>query len=104
LSMAAIGAIGFLVYGPYSLLAGVLSVEIRGKEYVATVAGLVDGVGYLAAYLAGKQFGHILDLGGYRLGFTCLAGLTAVSAVLSLFLYSKESHSGGTDGAQPDPI
>ena len=88
LGMAAVGLVGFLVYGPYSLLAGVLSVEIRGKEYVATVAGMVDGVGYLAAILAGQQFGRILDIGGYRLGFNCLAALAAVSAVLSLFLYS----------------
>lgn len=89
LGMAAVGAIGFLVYGPYSLLAGVLSVEIRGKEYVATVAGMVDGVGYLAAILAGQQFGKILDVGGYRLGFSCLAGLAALSAILSLFLYTR---------------
>src|SRR5262249_42122698 len=34
---AGVGLIGFLVYGPYSLLAGVLSVEVRGKEYAATV-------------------------------------------------------------------
>jgi sugar phosphate permease len=91
LGMAAVGGIGFLSYGPYSLLAGVLAVEIRGKEYVATVAGIVDGVGYLAAILAGQQFGRILDLGGYRLGFNCLAALATVSAILSLFLYSKEA-------------
>jgi len=91
LGMAAVGGIGFLAYGPYSLLAGVLAVEIRGKEYVATVAGMVDGVGYFAAILAGQQFGRILDLGGYRLGFNCLAALAAASAILSLFLYSKET-------------
>jgi MFS transporter, OPA family, glycerol-3-phosphate transporter len=89
LSMAAVGAVGFLVYGPYSLLAGVLSVEIKGKEYVATVAGVVDGVGYLAAILSGQQFGYILDVGGYRLGFNCLASLAAVSALLSLVLYGS---------------
>jgi sugar phosphate permease len=88
LGMVAVGGVGFLVYGPYSLLAGVLAVEIRGKEYVATVAGMVDGVGYLAAILAGQQFGHILDIGGYRLGFNCLAALAGISALLSLFLYS----------------
>jgi hypothetical protein len=37
--------------------------------------------------LSGQQFGRILDLGGYRLGFTCLAALAAISAVLCLFLY-----------------
>lgn len=92
----AVGGVGFLAYGPYSLLAGILAVEIRGKAYVATVAGLVDGVGYLAAILAGQQFGRILDLGGYDLGFQCLAGLAAVSAVLCLFLYPR-----GTAPATP---
>ncbi len=84
---AAVGLVGFLTYGPYSLLAGVLSLEIRGREYVATVAGLVDATGYLAAVLAGAQFGRLLDVGGYALAFPCLAFLALISAVLCLFLY-----------------
>lgn len=82
-----VGLIGFLSYGPYSLLAGILSVEIRGPAYVATVAGFVDGIGYVASILAGKQFGEIVDAGGYRLGFHALAGIAAGCAVLCLFLY-----------------
>jgi sugar phosphate permease len=85
-----IGAIGFLAYGPYSLLAGILSVEIRGPAYVATVAGVVDGVGYIAGFMTGHTFGLILDRGGYELGFRFLAGLSVVSAVLCLFLYSRK--------------
>jgi sugar phosphate permease len=91
---AAIGLIGFLAYGPYSLLAGVMSVEIRGKEHVGTVSGIVDGVGYLAAILAGQEFGHIVDIGGYRLGFHVLATLTAVSAFLCLLLYRGRNAVG----------
>jgi len=87
LATVGVAGIGFLAYGPYSLLAGVLAVEVRGKEHVATAAGIFDGVGYLAAILSGQQFGRILDLGGYRLAFNCLAILAGVSAVLCLFLY-----------------
>jgi sugar phosphate permease len=83
-----VGLIGFLSYGPYTLLAGILSVEIRGKDYVATVAGMVDGVGYVAGYLAGAVFGRLVDAGGYRHGFESLAAVTFVAALLSLFLYS----------------
>ena len=43
-----IGLIGFLSYGPYSLLAGVLAAEIGGRAGIGTVAGLVDSSGYLA--------------------------------------------------------
>ena len=88
LAAVSVGAIGFLAYGPYSLLAGLFAVEIKGKEYAGTLAGIFDGVGYLAAILSGQQFGRLLDTGGYRLGFNCLAGLAAISAVLCLFLYS----------------
>jgi sugar phosphate permease len=88
MATVAIGAVGFLAYGPYSLLAGILSLEIRGQQYVATVAGMVDGSGYLAGILAGQAFGHILDVGGYALAFPCLALLALVSGVLCLFLSS----------------
>jgi sugar phosphate permease len=95
LPIAAVALVGFLAYGPYSLLAGVLSVEIRGKEHVGTVAGIVDGVGYLAGILAGQQFGRIVDIGGYELGFRSLAILTLASAVMCLFLYPKDGPTNG---------
>jgi sugar phosphate permease len=81
-----VGAIGLLVYGPYSLLAGALAIESGGKEAAATAAGIIDGVGYVAGALAGSALGKLLDIGGYALGFRCLAAITVVSAVLSLGL------------------
>ena len=84
--IAAIGLIGLLSYGPYSLLAGVLSLEVGGKECVASVAGMVDASGYLAGIISGYVFGRILDLGGYHLGFQCLAATTVVGAFLCLAL------------------
>jgi sugar phosphate permease len=86
----AIALIGFLSYGPYSLLAGALAVEIGGKELVGTVAGLVDSTGYVATILAGRYFGKLLDTGGYELGFHRLAGVTVVAAILCLGLRSKQ--------------
>ena len=84
-----VGLIGFLVYGPYSLLGGVLSVEVRGKEFAATVSGLVDGTGYFAGIMSGTVFGKLLLLGGYRLGFQAMAGLTLIAAILCCFLYQR---------------
>ncbi len=84
--ISAIGLIGLFSYGPYSLLAGVLSLEVGGADSVATVAGLVDASGYLAGILSGYLFGHILDLGGYHLGFHCLAFTTVAGALLCLGL------------------
>jgi MFS transporter, OPA family, glycerol-3-phosphate transporter len=84
-----IGLIGFLSYGPYSLLAGVLAVEIGGRNGVGTVAGLVDSSGYVATVFAGHYFGKLLDYGGYRLGFHVLAFVTLTSAFLCLALKSN---------------
>jgi sugar phosphate permease len=95
LATALLGAIGFLAYGPYSLLAGLFAVEIKGKEHVATVAGILDGVGYFAAILSGQAFGRVLDLGGYQLGFASLAVLAALSALLCLFLYERSNAAVG---------
>ena len=84
-----IGLIGFLSYGPYSLLAGVLAVEIGGRNGVGTVAGMVDSSGYVATVFAGHYFGRLLDYGGYRLGFHVLAFVTLTAAFLCLGLRSS---------------
>ncbi|HWY78078.1 MAG TPA: hypothetical protein VN281_20855, partial [Verrucomicrobiae bacterium] len=89
MASTAIGLIGFLSYGPYSLLAGVFAVEIRGKSHVATVAGFVDASGYVAGAMAGYPFGLILDHGGYRMGFHVLAVTTLLAVLLCFFLYGK---------------
>jgi len=93
MAVTAIGLIGLLSYGPYSLLAGVLALEIRGKDFVATVAGLVDASGYLAGIVSGYVFGRILDHGGYTLGFHCLGVFTLVGAVLCLGLNRPQYNS-----------
>jgi OPA family glycerol-3-phosphate transporter-like MFS transporter len=87
----AIGLIGFLTYGPYSLLAGTLAVEIRGQKSAGTVSGMVDGVGYFAGILAGAQFGAIVDRTGYKSGFALLAGLALISAFICFLLYPRRA-------------
>ena len=64
-----------------------------GKDFVATVAGLVDASGYLAGIASGYVFGRILDHGGYTLGFHCLGVFTLVGAVLCLGLNRPQYNS-----------
>lgn len=85
-----VAAVGLLVYGPYSLLAGTLAVESGGKELAASASGVIDAVGYLAGVLAGELMGRLLDAGGYMLGFQCLSVVTAISAVLALGLSPRK--------------
>jgi len=81
-----LGAVGLLVYGPFSLLSGVIAIETGGARQAATAAGIIDGVGYLGAIFAGYGLGKLLDLGGYGLGLRVLAVITAIATVLALGL------------------
>jgi sugar phosphate permease len=84
LGAALLGAVGLLVYGPFSLLSGVIAVETGGARLAATAAGIIDGVGYLAAVLAGAALGRVIDIGGYRTGFGVLAVIVGVAAVIAI--------------------
>ncbi len=97
LSAGLIGLVGLLVYGPFSLLSGVIAVETGGHRTAATAAGVIDGVGYFAAILAGVALGKLLDIGGYTLGFRVLAGVTVLATFVSLGL------TGGPDGRANAP-
>lgn len=99
---AMIGLTGFLVYGPYSLLSGVLAVELQGQGRAATIAGFVDGVGYVAGVLSGVVFGRLLAVGGYTLGYQVLAVLTLGSGLFCFLLYPKQPAVQAIP--PPDPI
>lgn len=85
----AVGVAGLLLYGPYSLLSGALSVEIGGRRHAGTISGLVDSVGYLAGVLAGSGFGRLADTLGYPRAFGVLGIVMLLSAVASLFLFRE---------------
>ena len=46
-AIALLVAVGFLLIGPYSYLAGAISLDFGGKRGGATACGIIDGVGYL---------------------------------------------------------
>lgn len=86
-----VGLVGFCGLGPYSLLAGYFSVQLRGPAVAGTISGVIDSVGYFAGVLAGSGFGWVIDRGGYRMGFGLLAVLALVSMLLALILPDSSS-------------
>ena len=89
----AVGLVGFMALGPYSLLGGYFPVQLQGPECAGTISGIVDSIGYFAGILAGSAFGWLLDRGGYALGFNVLAAVSLVSDGLAVFLDLKSSAS-----------
>jgi OPA family glycerol-3-phosphate transporter-like MFS transporter len=73
--------VAFLMIGPYSYLAGAISLDFGGKRGSATVSGIIDGCGYMGGVVAGDSMARISVAYGWRGAFVVLA---AVCWVLSL--------------------
>lgn len=81
-----VALVGFLLLGPYSYLAGAMSLDFGGKRGSATAAGIVDGVGYLAGYLSGGTVARITVAFGWKSAFFALAVTAFVTALVALVL------------------
>jgi sugar phosphate permease len=83
--------IAFLCIGPYSYLAGAISLDFGGKQGSATASGLIDGVGYLGGVLAGNSFASISVAWGWRGAFTVLAGVAWLSSIAAgVYLWNQK--------------
>lgn len=85
-----LGAAGFFLYGPYSMSAGVVSLDIAGPRGAATAAGIVDCMGYIGGALATWGAGILTDSSGGNWGpvFWVMTGMAFLS-VLSSWVLSR---------------
>ncbi len=88
-----VGLVGFMMLGPYSFLAGAISLDLGGKRAAATACGIIDGVGYLGAILAGGAVARLSVDYGWPGAFKALAVvalLTALAAGIFLRMQRRE--------------
>jgi OPA family glycerol-3-phosphate transporter-like MFS transporter len=78
--------VGFLLLGPYSYLAGAMSLDFGGKRGSATAAGIIDGVGYMAGWLSGDTIARITVRYGWKNAFLVLAVAAFLTALVALVL------------------
>ncbi len=78
--------VGFLLLGPYSYLAGAMSMDFGGKRGSATAAGVIDGVGYLAGWLSGDTVARVTVAFGWKNAFLALAGAAFLTALVAMVL------------------
>jgi OPA family sugar phosphate sensor protein UhpC-like MFS transporter len=74
--------IGFLLYGPDSLLSGTAAMDFGTRKGAATAAGFINGLGSLGAAIGGGMAGWISDRYGWDALFNGFAGMTILAAVL----------------------
>jgi OPA family glycerol-3-phosphate transporter-like MFS transporter len=95
--VALFSLLGFLILGPYSYLAGAISLDLGGKRGGATACGIIDGVGYLGAILAGRGVARLsIDYGwpGTFLALSVVALLTCLGAPVYYFMQRKAVPAG----------
>jgi sugar phosphate permease len=81
-----VALVGFLLLGPYSYLAGAMSLDFGGKRGSATAAGIIDGAGYLAGYLSGDTVARITVTFGWKSSFDVMAIASLLTALVALML------------------
>lgn len=81
------GLVGFLVLGPYSYLAGAISLDLGGKRGAATACGIIDGVGYLGAMLAGSSVAILSNDYGWAGAFRAMAFVAVLTALVAAVFF-----------------
>jgi OPA family glycerol-3-phosphate transporter-like MFS transporter len=81
-----VGMVGFTLLGPYSYLAGAMSLDFGGQRGSATAAGIIDGFGYMAGWLSGDTVARIAVAWGWRAAFVALAAVSLVTALVAVVL------------------
>jgi OPA family glycerol-3-phosphate transporter-like MFS transporter len=85
-----VGLVGFTLLGPYSYLAGAMSLDFGGQRGSATAAGIIDGFGYMAGWMSGDTVARISVSFGWRDAFLALAGVSLLTALLALVLAAHQ--------------
>jgi len=78
--VALVTLVAFVMIGPYSYLAGAISLDFGGKQGSATASGVIDGAGYLGGVLAGNSFASISVAWGWKGAFGSLAVIALLSS------------------------
>jgi OPA family glycerol-3-phosphate transporter-like MFS transporter len=81
--VALVTLVAFVLLGPYSYLAGAISLDFGGKQGSATASGLIDGVGYVGGVLAGNSVAGISIMWGWKGAFAALASVAILSSLAS---------------------
>lgn len=86
-----VGFLALSILGPYSLLAGAMSLDIGGSTTGSVAAGWIDGIGYFGGILSGLGIATVVQQRGWSTAWSVLAIVGLVSCVLSLVLSSLRS-------------
>ncbi len=90
-ALALVVSVAFLLIGPYSYLAGAISLDFGGKRGGATACGIIDGVGYLfGSVVAGNVVAGLSDRLGWQGVFFMLTGVAAATGLVAAWFLAGQ--------------
>lgn len=94
LSLLCLLAIGFMTYGPHVLIVGIMPMDLGTRKASSSVAGFVDGFGYIGAGLTGVFSGWLIDNYSWDAAFNLWVISAAIAAVLMIILWKYKPQKG----------
>jgi OPA family glycerol-3-phosphate transporter-like MFS transporter len=95
-ALVLVAVVGFLLIGPYSYLAGAISLDFGGKRGSATACGLIDGFGYLfGGVVAGKLVSSVSQSLGWQGVFKMLTGVAVLTSLVAAFFLAGQLRTSG---------
>ena len=101
LPLLAIGTVAFCLLGPYSYLGGAITLDFGGKQAGAVSSGMIDGIGYLGAVVAGDSIARVSVYFGWQGVFVALAIVSFLSALGAGCLYVLGAKAAANKGPLP---
>ncbi|MCX6365935.1 MAG: MFS transporter [Armatimonadetes bacterium] len=77
---------GLVAGGPYAYTVGAAALDLVESKQAASVNGIIDGVGYLGAILAGEALARLAVALGWNGAFAALAGVCLLASTLCAIL------------------
>ena len=91
---ALLGAVGFMLMGPDSLLSGTAAMEVGSKEFAVVASGIINGLGSIGPVVQEEVIGYLKGAYGVDAVLLLLVGIAAV-AVVGTFLLWRSSRKIG---------
>ena len=82
INVALLALVGFLLFGPDSLLSGTTAQDLGGRHATARVAGIINGMGSVGAIFSPMLVARITERLGWDALFLGFCGLTGLSSLL----------------------
>jgi sugar phosphate permease len=93
-AMVLVALVAFLLIGPYSYLAGAISLDFGGKRGGATACGIIDGFGYLfGSVAAGYAVAKLSVVAGWQGVFVMLAVVAGATAMVAAWFLVDQVRS-----------